>query len=438
MNARELARLVAVTAIASALVACDTGGVAQHSPSPQAPHPTASPASTPTPTNTFPLAVYDGPTLKGNGHVINVVGMGNYGLPSCEDLCVLWAAETAKLLFTVEGAARTQPPIGVKATDLPYVSTSTTHVYFLDGDSTIRAIAIDGTVTKASSVPGTAAIHAAFAVSPQDDRIAVALIDYSAQPIKETTYVANLDGGARVGLFTSTTGYYWPVGWHDGKVVLANGPAVSDGSVPPNQYSATGFALVDATAGAQPALIGPGDCVPTGSATPAGIACVSKPGTSCRGDVIGTNGSFTYFSSCLRRLGWDGKETNFGLTSKWRTDLAVDHAALSTDGHVIVGEQLFWVLEPDAGGYPGYQAGYADFTIFNQLPEQPGMGWIDPLHFSMTFVNSLDGSTYQRIYALTADYAQVRNVYFAGSRWDPHIPRSPVVGQFLGTVPGGL
>jgi hypothetical protein len=421
------------------VVACDTGGVARHSPSPVTTTPVA--AASPSPDTTTPLAVYDGPTLDGSGHTVYVVGIGKYGRPQCEPKCrVLWANETAKLLFTATGGARNPPPgfATRKATDLPYVSTSKTRIYFLDGDATVRAIARDGTVTQVASIPGSAAVHAAFAVSPRDDQIAVGLIDYSQQPITETAYVANLDGSGRVDLFTSTGSYYWPVGWHAGQVVLALGPAISDGSIPHNQYSATGYALVATTAGARPAPLGLGDCLPTGSVTPAGSACLHKPGTKCLGTLIGTNGSVSYYSSCFRRLGWDGKETNFGLTGSWETQFAINHAALSTDGRVIMGEQLFWVVEPGPAGYPGLQAGYGGLTIFNQLPEQPGMGWIDPLHFSMMFVNTYEGTTYQRIYSLSDDYTRVYNVYFQGAQVNDSVAYSDVFGQLIGTVPGGL
>src|SRR5207245_815280 len=150
---------------------------------------------------------------------------------------------------------------------------------FLDGDSTVLAMGRDGKVTQVTSIPGTATVHGAFAVSPDDGRIAIALIDYSAQPIRETAYVANLDGTGRVDLFSSTTAYYWPVGWHAGKIVLAAGPAVRGAAVPPNQYGASGYAVVDATAGDQPVRVAPGVCVPQCSITPAGSEHIWKTGT---------------------------------------------------------------------------------------------------------------------------------------------------------------
>jgi hypothetical protein len=220
--------------------------------------------------------------------------------------------------------------------------------------------------------------------------------------------------------------------------VLAVGRALSDGSIPPNQYGATGYALVATEAASQPARVGRRDCVPTGSVTPAGTACIHAPGTRCRGDLIGNNGSATYYNSCFWRLAWDGNETNFRLTGNSSTEFAINHAALSTDGRVIMSEQLFWVVEPGAGGYPGYQGGYGANTIFNRLPDQPGMGWIDPRHVSMMFVNTYEGTSYQRIYSFSPDYGTVYNVYFHGAPENANVAYSDVFGQLMGTLPGGL
>lgn len=428
----RFARTAAPLALAL-LVACQTTGVAEHSPSPVSTTPVA--VASPPPAIKAPLAVYDGPTLDGTGHAVYLVGIGDYGSPNCTD-CSFTAKETAKVLFTTRGEARTKLP-GMTATDLPYVSTSKTHVYFLDGDSTVRAIAPDGTVTKVASIPGTTTVHAAFAVTPDDARIAVALIDYSSQPITETVYVANLDGTGRTDLFSTTTAYYWPVGWHQGKVILAIGPAVRGGSVPPNQYSASGYALVDPQAGAQPARVGPGDCVPTGLLTPAGTACVSNPGTPCLRDAAGTGGGTTFYNTCLKRVDWDGKETAFVLPrSADTTILATKHAALSIDGRQIVTDDMFLADEPGPSGFGAAGRWLAPFQVY---PAQPGMGWIDANHVSLMFTLNLDGTSFQRIYAIGEGQYGFSNVVFEGySEGANFVPRSPVVGPLMGSLPGGL
>lgn len=439
MKMFALTRLVSVAAIASALVACDTGGVAQHSPSPAAAHPTASPNASPTPTKAQPLAVYDGPTLNGNGHVVYMVGIGDHGSSNCLGECSFTARETAEVLFTTQAAGRTKPSghTTEKVSDLPYVSTSTTHVYFLDGDAKLLAVGPDGVVKTARYLPGSPDVHAAFAVSPDDARIAIALIDYSAQPIRETLYVEGLVGGVRVDITVAAGKYYWPVGWHAGQVILAIGPAVSDGSVPPNQYGATGYALVDATAGGQPIQVGQGDCVPTGSLSPAGTACISKPGSPCLGDLTGTSGATSYYKTCLRRLDWSGQETTFLLPRySGTTILATKHAALSIDGRRIITDDMFLADEPGPNGYGTAGEWLAPFQIY---PDQPGMGWIDANHVSMMFTFNRDGTSFQRIYSIGEGQYGFSNVVFTGyAQGSQYVPRSPVVGPLMGTLPGGL
>ncbi len=434
-------RWLAVALATWVLSACTGQTAVQPTPSPSAVHSTV---QSPSPATTTPLAVYDGPTLDGRGHVVYVVGIGDYGSPNCSPDCSFAAPEMAKVLASVEAAGRTEPPsqtgsLQSTAVALPYVSTSRTRAYFLDGDSKLRAVTPDGKVATVGTVPGTPTVHVAFAVSPDDSMLALAAIDYSIAPIAEKVYVSSLDGSGRVDLFASAGPYYWPVGWHDGSVVLAIGPVLRAGSVPANQYGASGYAIVQTAAGSKPLAVGAGDCVPNGLLTAAGTACIA-PHAKCLGAQVGVSGSSTYYASCLRRLGWDGKETTFLLTGNTQIgDVIVNHAALSADGHVIMTDRLFWVAEPAAGGYPGFQAGFAGSSApFNTMPDEPGMGWIDLRHVSILFVDSNSGSTYQRIYSLTSDLGGFRNVYFAGSPANSFVPTSPVIGQLVGTLPGGL
>src|SRR6266849_6392693 len=100
------------------------------------------------------------------------------------------------------------------ASELPYVSASNSRVYYLEGDREIHFLKADGTSGLVTTVPGSATAHAAFAVSPDDERIAVALLDYSVDPVALTLYVEDLGGAHHSELFTSTSKYVWPAGWH--------------------------------------------------------------------------------------------------------------------------------------------------------------------------------------------------------------------------------
>ena len=108
------------------------------------------------------------------------------------------------------------------ATELPYVSASDSRVYYLDGDQQIRWLKADGTSGVAGQVGGGPRVHATFSVSPDDSRIAVALLDYSTNPVALTLYVEDVATGAQHSvIFTSTSRYVWPIGWHAGQLVVA-------------------------------------------------------------------------------------------------------------------------------------------------------------------------------------------------------------------------
>jgi hypothetical protein len=108
------------------------------------------------------------------------------------------------------------------ATELPYVSASGSRVYYLDGDQQIRWFKPDGTSGSAGQVAGATHVHATFSVSPDDARIAVALLDYSVNPVALTLYVEDVATSAHHSvIFTSTNRYVWPIGWHAGQLVVA-------------------------------------------------------------------------------------------------------------------------------------------------------------------------------------------------------------------------
>jgi hypothetical protein len=445
MTAGVTLKLASIVATAALVAACTLGeGGAR--PTPQvyvgqsaSPTPTA---AAPVPSNSA-LAVYDGLTRDGNGHVVYLVAVR----PDDTARVLAIAAAAARTGFQASPCAGYTPGglcTGALAV-LPYLSTSKTTIYFLDGDSTLRAMAKDGSVTKTGSLPGSARARVAFAVSPDDQRIAVAVIDYSVPSVSENLYVDNLRGGARIDMLTATKApYYWPVGWHGGKIVLASGPAYG-GWADANPSGASGYSLLDPTAGAQPAAVGPGDCVPTGSLTTAGTACISKPGSKCLSQDRVHNTQ--YYVACLRRLDWNGVETVFPLyISEFTQSMATLHSALSTDGRAIVTDELFLAMEPGANGLGGYETRYDTLqsqagTVPNHilsLPADSGIGWIDPHHVSMMFINPASTTAYQRIYWLAADYMYAGNVPFDGYTSDPDVPTSPVVGSLIGVLPGGV
>jgi hypothetical protein len=401
-------RLFALPLVFLVLAACDIGGTPQPSPAAKA-WPTGS-----------PLAVYDGRVANGSGHTVSVVSFDNAGGPNA----------TAKVLATATLAERTglaapTCPGGSNCTgriDLPMVSTSKSHIYVLDGDTTVKLLAPGGSLTKVTSIPGTAHVHAAFAVSPDDSQIAVGTIDFADFGFR--VYVENLHGGGHVDLFYGGVGpFYWPIGWHAGKVVLAAGFLTTW----LNPYETSGYALVDPIAKAQPVAMGKFDCIPSGTLTVAGTACIARPGTQCLEDPV-SNATSTYYYSCLRRVGWSGSETNFLLPSNSYTSaFTVSNAALSPDGQVIITDQLGRVLAPLSDTHGGNSfLGSSSASVQSNLR----LGWISNELFSTTVISS-DGNSTQSILALNPpDYNAIHGVPFAGA--------APTVGSLVGTLPGGL
>lgn len=159
-------------------------------------------------------------------------------------------------------------PAGLVA-PTPLVSSSDTRLYFLNGDSEVRFLQPDGTMGIATHLPGSGQVRAAFAVSPDDRRIAVSLLDYSTRPIHLRMYVEDLAGGANhVDIFTATNGIAeWPIGWRDGDLVVAVGP-IAVQNIWPNPYNAgnsggpgpnDAYHLVDPATGNRLAAVG-SDC----------------------------------------------------------------------------------------------------------------------------------------------------------------------------------
>ena len=407
-------RLFALPLVLLALAACDTGGTAQVSPS-------GAPSAEPWPIG--PLAVYAG--RSGINEAVSVVGFTNAGA----------ANPTAKTLATVTVASRTQGPVPAcppaenvslsgcgAGFDFPYVSASKTKIYVLAGDATVKLLAPDGSLNRVTSIPGTATVRAAFAVSPDDSQIAVGVEDFG--PVNFSLYVENLHGGGHVDVFRGAVPFYWPIGWHAGKVVLASASNVARS----NPYGASGYALIDANAGAKPVPLGNGDCVPAGTVNGAGTACIVRPGTQCLEDPV-SNATTTYYYSCLRRVSWSGSETNFLLPSNGFTStFSVGNAALSPDGQVIMTE-LGRVLAPLSGTHGG-NVFLPTSAIKTEVQANLRMGWISNELFSVSVPNS-DGTWTQSIVALNPpDYNAIRNVTFEDG--------AHVMGSLVGTLPGGL
>jgi len=127
---------------------------------------------------------------------------------------------------------------GVSA-DAPQVSATSDRVYFKDGGTQIRRLVPPSGVADVTTVPGGPSTVSFFSVSPDDQRIAVVVEDFPVQYTPAPTvsirlYVEDLQGGGHHSDIYSTTTPYstsgitlWPMGWHQGALVLAVMPVCS-------------------------------------------------------------------------------------------------------------------------------------------------------------------------------------------------------------------
>jgi hypothetical protein len=155
------------------------------------------------------------------------------------------------------------------------VSTSDTRVYFLDAQGNVNFLAPNGETGHATRVPAGGQTRSMFAVSPNDQRIAVVQDTYTASGATTVLYVEDLNGGTNhVKLFSETGAYsLWPIGWHgsDG-LVVAKVPSCTQGGGPgccgPQELH-----VVDPSTGVRRYTIGGPTCVIVGAPSPGGALC---------------------------------------------------------------------------------------------------------------------------------------------------------------------
>src|SRR5205807_5203522 len=99
------------------------------------------------------------------------------------------------------------------------VSASNSAAYFLNGDTDIMSLSPSGATALVKSIPAGSKSIVAFAVSPDDTRIAVSLMTQTANVTGSTGrgYVEDLsDSNNHVGLWSNTgdQAIRLPVGWH--------------------------------------------------------------------------------------------------------------------------------------------------------------------------------------------------------------------------------
>ena len=185
---------------------------------------------------------------------------------------------------------------GTGAVAQPPVSATADKVFFRDGDTKIRSLTPTGQTGDVTTVPGSATLLSFFSVSPDDQRIAVLVEDLSAAgTISLRLYVEDLNGGGHhTDIYTTTTPKgksgmtLWPMGWHQGLLVLA---LVTACTFEPAGLSPSEWHVSDAVTAARRVTIA-GNCILSYWPSAAGVACVDN-GTNLQATLYDWNGKVT-------------------------------------------------------------------------------------------------------------------------------------------------
>lgn len=322
---------------------------------------------------------------SGARYVVQLVGFNGAAGPAVEPV----ARSSKTYIFSTPC-----PPAGSSCIDSsngvdakPETSISLTHVYFLDGETQINALAMDGTVSTIKDIAAPPNSDVLFSVSPDDSRMAVSILTFAttfqpAGPFTERMYVEDLTTTTnRVALYSSSKRGEWPVGWHAGKLVVGIGnPDPYDLE---NPYGVTGYEVMDPGTGRTLAKL---DCS-QGLVVSAGTACLTG------GCTVST--STICVPTQLFHERWDGTKQPIPLpggvgqniVSGWRD------TELSPDGSRVAAEL---VTDPATSSTETavIEGGSIVFTTERGVP----LGWLDENHLlvaSLEFLLIFDVSTGQ-------------------------------------------
>ncbi|HEY4025333.1 MAG TPA: hypothetical protein VGO86_02795 [Candidatus Dormibacteraeota bacterium] len=173
----------------------------------------------------------------------------------------------------------TSGPGGAAAIELPEVSAANGRVYYLDGDRTVRYLTPAGSTGTFATIPGSSTAHAAFAVSPDGQHIAVSVLTYQGNSATVSSLaIHDVTSGIQHDIAHPAPDLVWPVAWHGADLVLATfSTAFSQQGLVLNPYGAAGYQVVNPTAANRVATIGGPDflsaCQVTGLLVPAGTSC---------------------------------------------------------------------------------------------------------------------------------------------------------------------
>jgi hypothetical protein len=306
--------------LAVAVLIAGCGGPGLHAGASPTAKAVTSPTSSPRATATASSTPSPGASPTGSPAASPVPLTGAFAVLSTQPSGDTYTVSVIAANGKVVGSALPSSPTAVTCGDaaaavLPLpISTSDDRAYYMDAQGVVRFITVQGETGRATTVPVGGGRRSMFAVSPDDQRIAVVVADFTASGVSLRLYVEDLNGGTNhVDIFSSTGAFgLWPIGWHGtDNLVVAKVPSCAQGG---GQFCCGPLELhvVDPASAVRRYTLGGPDCIIAGAPSPAGVACEVTAGYTT-----------------LRKLGWTA-----GVLSTFAINGAAP-AYVSPDGQVV-------------------------------------------------------------------------------------------------------
>jgi hypothetical protein len=310
--------------------------------------------------------------------------------------------------------------------DPSLTSTSDTRLYYEDGNTNIDYLTPTGQHGVAFTVNRPTGAVVAFAVSPDDSRVAVAVLtnwDGAKPPYTSHMYLMAMGGGIEQTLFdgnskNSAAPLTWPVGWDGANLVAAQTvPAYFGGYYPGTGPCSRGvdcssqlrvFNPANKTFG-PPICAGDAGMMTIGSPTAAGIVCVPAGPTIANARE-------------LQAVSWSGVITSFGTNIPGSCMLSPHGAVIACPSDIV----------DDATGRHNLPA---------QLFRAGGVVQKIPNPYNAQIIGWLDGNDVVVTTGIASTGLAVENIV-TGKQIAVSLVKSPdpfsVPWQFFGVIPGAL
>jgi hypothetical protein len=260
-----------MTLLAVAMLIAGCGGQASHAAASPSSKANGSPATSPVSAGSPSAAASPVPLTAAFAVLATSTSADNYNVSIVgADGKVVGSAQPSSPTAVTCGSA------GPAVVPLP-ISTSNDRAYYMDAQGVVRFMTAQGETGRATTVPTGSGRRSMFAVSPDDQRIAVIVSDYTASGVSLKLYVEDLNGATNhVDIFSSIGAYgLWPIGWHGtDNLVVAKVPACAQGA----GFGCCGpleLHVVDPATATRRFTLGGADCLIAGPPTPGGVLCES-------------------------------------------------------------------------------------------------------------------------------------------------------------------